>query len=60
MIPFIMGFAFLGIHGMPCAGLPGMLVHQMAATDVERYHEYRCAAHYCISAGCVHGWRIVS
>ena len=55
-----MDIPLCSVYGMPGTGLPGLLVHQMAATDVERYHEYRRAAHCVVYVGCVYGWRIVS
>lgn len=59
-ITFSVVISLCSVHDMPCSGLPGLLVHQMAATDVERYHEYQRAAYRGVHAGCVYGWRIVS
>ena len=59
-IPFGMGISLCGVYSMPCTGLPGMMVHQMAAANAERHHEYRRTAHCIVHAGCVYGWRVVS
>lgn len=59
-IPFGMAISLCGVHDMPRTGIPGMLVHQVAATNAERHHEYRRTAHCGVYAGCVDGWRVVS
>lgn len=59
-IPFDVVMPLCSVHDMPRTGLPGLLVHQVAAANAERYHEYRRNAHCIVHAGCVYGWRVVS